>query len=105
MPDEPDLGELFKLPTQKTAMEWAFRALMVAAYFWSTGHFVSIDRYERDTEKQDAQRSILIRELGDANSSLVRIEEAMKNDVRRDKQIDDLEQRTRALEYGNGRHP
>ena len=109
MDDEPKLADpLQKLPlTQKAAWEWAFRAGMVAAYFWSTGHFLSIDRYEKDNEKQDAQRSIMLTQLGSIDSTLSRIDEHMKNDDRRDRQIESLDVRVRNLEDGsNGpRHP
>lgn len=104
MTDESMASSLLELPDRKTTLEWGFRSLMVAAYFWSVSHFVSLERYEKDSEKQDAQRSILINQLESVNITLGHIDERMKNDQRRDDSIKDLEQRVRQLEYGTPSH-
>ncbi len=108
MSDEPDASELSKIPfKQKDAWEWAFRAGLVAAFFYLKANFVPIEKYERDLQLADAKQAIVLTKLDTVNNGLVRIDEDMKQEAARDQRIDKLDERLRTVEnrYNNGPHP
>lgn len=84
MPDESESAELFRLPvTQRDAWKYVWKAAGVAAYFWLYGHFVSIEKHDKDLEKIDTRQAMIERTLVDIDKNVTRVTQQLEDEEKR----------------------
>lgn len=79
-------------------LAWLFRLVLLVAMLWASNNFVSKKEYSEDKRQSEERREMILVSLGKVNETLTRIDEKMKNDIRQDKALEDLDKRVRAVE-------
>ncbi len=83
MSNENEPPDLFKLPvSQKDAWNYAFKAGLLAAYFWALNHFVSNEQHEKDLSKIDARQAMLENTLAGIDRNVTKVTQQMEDERR-----------------------